>query len=101
MRNVALIVASLALFAGVSGCISSPVGLLDLADAGFDSAAELVAVDAKVSARSDDPDPCPDLSDPSADPNVYACQLLARLRYLINETDCDEYIAEHNACTIN
>lgn len=44
-------------------------------------------------------DPCPDKSDPSTSWDIYFCQLNARARYLLGETNCQEYCDEHDACT--
>ena len=41
---------------------------------------------------------CPDLSDSSQPAEIYLCQLLARGRYELGETTCEEYVEEHNAC---
>ena len=44
-------------------------------------------------------DDCPDLSDPNAPPDVYFCQLIARIEYLLGLIDCDEYKKRVKECT--
>ena len=49
-------------------------------------------------AVDDDPDPCPDLTNPNAPPNRLFCELLARIDYLLGITTCDEYKDEWTDC---
>ena len=53
------------------------------------------------SATDDDEEDCPDLSDPNAPPDVYVCQLFARIEYLLGLIDCDEYKLRVAACEIS
>lgn len=50
-----------------------------------------------------DPDPCPDKSDPTQDPTVYACQLAKRILYDLGFYDsqpdpCQAYCDAHDTC---
>lgn len=71
---------------------------MEVFDSGLAGLGLQVADSDKLSDRSSHED-CEDLSDPNADSNVYACQLIARIRFLLDLTTCAEYIVEHNACT--
>ena len=42
---------------------------------------------------------CPDLTDPFAPIEVYLCQLGARVEYLLELIDCDEYKKRVAACS--
>ena len=47
----------------------------------------------------DDEENCPPLPDPNADPNVYLCQIEARVKYLLGSITCAEYQAAYAACS--
>ena len=45
-------------------------------------------------------EPCPDLSDPNAQVDVYLCQLGVRVLYDLGFfATCQDYIDSHNACS--
>ena len=83
------------LMLGLSAC--APIAIFDAGLAALDSQ----SVDTKLLLTAEGEEDCPDLSDPNADPDVYACQLIARLRYAALITTCEQYVIEHNACTAN
>ena len=53
------------------------------------------------SVTDDEEEDCPDLSDPNAPPDVYFCQIVARMDYLLGLIDCDEYKLRVAACEIS
>ena len=52
-----------------------------------------------VGALDDEEEDCPPLPDPNADPDVYICQIVARLDYLLGLLTCAEYKTAYAACT--
>jgi len=52
-----------------------------------------------VGALDDEEEDCPPLPDPNADPNVYLCQIEARVDYLLGNLTCAEYETAYAACT--